>query len=251
MSRIEEAEALLRAIGAADGTMLDLAAEAARRQAQWTSSAAALAGRLECLQAALVERHGYRGDRETYDDLQNADLMRVIDRRRGLPVALGILFIHCARSQGWDMAGLASPGHFLVRLEHDGLRAILDPFNGGRALDLEGLRALVRASGVKELAPRRCEPVPDREVLLRLQNNLKLRLIQAGDLPRAATLVERMLLFAPAEIGLWREAGVLHAQLGNLRAAMAALERFVAAAPEGADRREAAILLQAVRGHLH
>ena len=42
----------------------------------------------------------YRGDEETYDDLDNANLMRVIERRKGLPVALGILYLYAARSQG-------------------------------------------------------------------------------------------------------------------------------------------------------
>src|SRR5262245_15472249 len=134
MTRIEESEAMLRRIGTGDGAMFDLAeaalalascarpdaprtpyrahlAELARdiaaevdgRQARWPSPAAELAGRIECLQSVLVGRHAYKGDSETYDDLQNADLMRVIDRRCGLPVALGILFMHGARSQGWDM----------------------------------------------------------------------------------------------------------------------------------------------------
>ncbi len=281
MNRMEQAEAVLRRIGAGDGATFDLAEaalalascarpdapldpyrahladlardladEADRRRSRWSTPPAALSGRIECLQTVLVGRHGYAGDSETYDDLRNADLMQVIERRRGLPVALGILFIHGARSQGWDMTGLASPGHFLAGLQHDGLRAILDPFNGGRALDTADLRALLHAAGGDDLIPAHYAPVPDRDVLMRLQNNLKLRLIHAGALAEAAVLIERMLLFAPDEAGLWREAGVVHAQLGNLRAAIAALERFVAAS-DGADRREAAALLRALRSQLN
>src|SRR6188508_296530 len=41
---------------------------------------------LEAMRQVLAVGYGYRGDRETYDDLQNADLPRVIDRRKGLPV---------------------------------------------------------------------------------------------------------------------------------------------------------------------
>src|SRR5215468_12145511 len=41
--------------------------------------AAALTRRIEALKAALIDKNGYRGDRLTYDDLQNANLMRVID----------------------------------------------------------------------------------------------------------------------------------------------------------------------------
>src|SRR5690242_1418575 len=35
----------------------------------------------------------YCGDEDTYDDLDNANLMRVIERRKGLPVSLGILYL--------------------------------------------------------------------------------------------------------------------------------------------------------------
>src|SRR3546814_19012868 len=60
---------------------------------------------------------GYPGDTESYDDPQNADLVRVIDRRMGLPVSLGVLYIHAARAQSWPVCGLDFPGHFLIRLD--------------------------------------------------------------------------------------------------------------------------------------
>ena len=51
-----------------------------------------LPDRIMVLSDILFKRHGYRGDIDSYDDPQNANLMRVIERRKGLPVALGILF---------------------------------------------------------------------------------------------------------------------------------------------------------------
>src|SRR4051812_15567683 len=126
---------------------------------------------LEALSAVLVERHGYEGDRDSYDSLDNADLTRVIDRRRGLPVALGILWLHTARSAGWDGYGLAFPGHFLIRIARPGDEpALLDPFAGGRRLDTGALRLLLKSiSGTQaELRPEFYAAVDDRAVLLRL-----------------------------------------------------------------------------------
>ena len=68
-----------------------------------------LEGRVTALQDVLVGRHGYEGDTLTYDDIQNANMMQVIDRKKGLPVALGILFIQTARAQGWASAASTSP----------------------------------------------------------------------------------------------------------------------------------------------
>ena len=86
----------------------------------------------ERLAEIIASAYGYRGDSDTYDDLQNADVARVIERRKGLPVALAILYLHVARAQGWDAEGLAFPGHFLIRVAVDGARHVVDPFHEDR-----------------------------------------------------------------------------------------------------------------------
>jgi regulator of sirC expression with transglutaminase-like and TPR domain len=112
---------------------------------------------------------------------------------------------------------------------------------------------LRRTQGDKAaLSPEHYSAADDRDVLLRLQNNIKLRLIRDEQIERAVRVIEGMLLFAPDQAALWREAGLLHAHLGNLRAAIDALERFlVVAAETGADRHDAAVLLQSLRARLN
>jgi regulator of sirC expression with transglutaminase-like and TPR domain len=212
-----------------------------------------LDARAGTLSEVIILKHGYSGDRLDYDDLQNANLMRVIDRRKGLPVMLGILFIHAGRAQGWDMAGLAFPGHFLVRLSEGPRQLILDPFHDGRVCGAAELRGLLKAvaGGDRELLPAYYAPVSDRDVLLRLQNNLKSRLLQEASYERAAKIVETMLMLAPDFAELWHEAGMLYRQLGNIRAAAAALEQYVMRAAESGARRQAATMLQQLRLQLN
>ena len=198
------------------------------------------------LAATVAGRFGYAGDRETYDDLQNANLIRVIDRRRGLPVALGILYMHVGRSLGWRVDGLAFPAHFLIRVEGDGARAILDPFERGRTLETPALRQLLKAmlGAEAELEAGHHAPVGTRDVLLRLQNNIKSRALQQQDAERAHRALAAMLLLAPALAGLHLEMAVLEAHRGNLGAA---LERAGAAERLAADdgvRARAALLRQ-------
>jgi regulator of sirC expression with transglutaminase-like and TPR domain len=270
------AEAHLAALAATDGVRLDLAEAAlalaaldrpvelapyrrhlAQLAAEFDQALAAsgetLEDGLEALAAVLVERHGYAGDRENYDDLDNADLTRVIDRRRGLPVALGILWLHTARSAGWEAQGLAFPGHFLIRLERPGdSAALLDPFAAGRCLDTQELRALLQAtSGAgAELQPEHYAAVDDRAVLLRLQNNIKSRLIQAGDRTRAAEIVRRMTCIAPEQPELWFELATLCAETGQIQGAIAAAERHLQLAP-AAIRGKADALLQQFKHRLN
>ena len=212
-----------------------------------------LAARTRALNEIILLKYGYSGDELSYDDLQNANLMRVIDRRKGLPVALGILYIHSARAQGWDIAGLAFPSHFLVRLADAAGRVIVDPFHGGQICGAAELRELLKAAAGQdsELSPEHYMEVSDRDVLLRLQNNLKARLLQAQDHERTLKIVETMLMLAPDLAELWREAGMLHRHLGNLRAAGAALEQYVVRAPDGAARHQAAVILQQLRAQLN
>jgi regulator of sirC expression with transglutaminase-like and TPR domain len=225
----------------------------ARDVGRHSGAAGNLPAKARALNEIILLKYGYSGDQLTYDDLQNANLMRVVDRRKGLPVALGILYIHAGRAQGWETAGLAFPGHFLIRLSGASERLILDPFHGGRTCGAAELRELLKgASGQdSELLPEHYAPVSDRDVLLRLQNNLKARYSQAQRHDRAATVIETMLMLAPDLAELWREAAMLHTRLGNMRSATSALEQFVLRAPDGVARHQAAALLQQLRSKLN
>src|SRR3954451_17957675 len=212
-----------------------------------------LGAKVRALNEIILLKHGYSGDELAYDDVQNTQLIRVVDRRKGLPVALGILYLHAARAQGWDSVGLAFPGHFLIRLSDGAERLIIDPFHHGRICDAAGLRELLKAMAGQdvELSSTHYAPVSDRDVLLRLQNNIKSRLLQAGSAEPALRIVQTMLLLAPDLPGLWHEAGVLNARQGNMRAAVEALQEFILRAPEGGARHQAAALLQQLRSKLN
>ena len=208
-----------------------------------------VAARGVALRETLVDRYGYQGDTRTYEDLQNANLMSVIDRRRGLPVALGILFLHVAHVHGWEMVGLNFPGHFLVRLEAAGERMILDPFRCGMECAAADLRDLLKvtAGPNAELEPEHYAPIENRSILLRLQNNIKLRHLRNGQITKALETLDDMLLFAPQEPALWRETGVLRAHLGEIPQAIRALETFMSMAGNDASLHQAALILQKLR----
>jgi regulator of sirC expression with transglutaminase-like and TPR domain len=210
----------------------------------------------EALAEIIARSYGYRGDSESYDDLQNADLVRVIERRKGLPVALSILYLHVARRQGWEAEGLAFPAHFLIRVGIDGARHVVDPFHDGTVRDAADLRGLLRQvlGPDAELHPQHFDPVPDRDVLLRLENNVRLRLAKREDWPAAAQSLERMLAIAPDRPELLFEAGQLNARLDKRRAAIAAFERFLDIEGQAGDpdlRRQASSLLQELRRGLN
>jgi regulator of sirC expression with transglutaminase-like and TPR domain len=276
-SSTDDPQALLRRYGRADDAGIDLAAAALalaalgrpevtvapyrshlRALAADVTAAARqegldLAARIHTLNTVLFEEYGYAGDSETYNDLRNADLMSVIDRRRGLPIALGILYIHAARAQGWAIEGVNFPGHFLLRLRAGGASVIVDPFNGGRLRGAADLDKLIKSmeGDDAELRPEHCQPAGNRQMLLRLQNNIKLRLLRDDKLAEAAMVVERMLLIAPEDVTLWYEAGVLQGRIGNLRASITALETLMGLSRGGEAQDMARQLLAETRSRLN
>jgi len=185
-------------------TMAEHVASAAR-------GAQSLRDRVASLRDVIYRFHGYCGDDETYDDVQNANLVRVIDRRKGLPVALGVMVLNAARAQGWDICGLNFPGHFLLRLSLAGEHTIVDPFQALRRLGGEDLgRVLERVQGRKvRLRAEFIRSVSDRDVLVRLQNNIKSRALAQRDTARAIEVLESMVLIAPEQASLADELATL------------------------------------------
>jgi regulator of sirC expression with transglutaminase-like and TPR domain len=212
-----------------------------------------LEGRAWAIARVLYERHGYSGDRDTYDDLRNADLMSVIDRRKGIPVSLGILYAHIGRAMGWTIVGLNFPSHFLLRLEGKGLRLIVDPFDRGRIVAPEDLRALAKSvfGTDAELDRSWFEPVGNREILLRLQNNIRTRSIQSGELERGAEITRRMMALAPGAPNLQRDLGMVEAHMGNVGAAIEALANYLQTGPRGEDKAEVEKMLTKLRQALN
>lgn len=174
-----------------------------------------LSMRAAALRRLLVATHGYTGDAETYDDLANANLIHVIQRRRGLPVALGVIWLHAANAAGWDAHGLDFPGHFLIGLAGTKEQLVLDPFAGGNVLSAQHLRTLIKQveGESAELRPGMLRPMTHRAVLLRLQNNIRSRHLQAGRLKDALACTDTMLAIAPDDERLQRDSTELRSRL--------------------------------------
>nr|WP_321983673.1 transglutaminase-like domain-containing protein [uncultured Lichenicoccus sp.] len=223
--------------------------------------------RVGALAGLIHARHGYRGDSETYDDLDNANLIRVIHRRRGLPVALGVIWLHCIRAAGWEGFGVDFPYHFLVAMSvRDGDPAVeagededdaeaeavvlVDAFAEGNTLGTNDLQHLLGRLGAAPvtLHPDMIRRMTSREVLLRLQRNLVQRRLMAGDPGAALASLGGMLQIAPDVAANWLNAADLSRQVGNLQGAVECLEHFLALVPRGQVADKARADLNELRG---
>ena len=250
-ARIDAPEADWRA---ASGLLSELAQAAVAAAA---ADPVADAGDAERRRAVLAEvihgRFGFRGDTEDYENPANANLISVAERRRGLPVALGILWLHAAEAAGWAAHGVDFPGHFLLAVEGGRGQALVDVFAGGTGLQAPELRALIkRIEGERaELRPGLVRLMDKRAVLLRLQNNIKLRRLRAGELAGALTCLEDMLRLASDQALLWREAGLMNQRLDRIAAALGCLERSLELEPEGPVASRTRMVVEELRHRLN
>jgi len=208
--------------------------------------------RVEIMRKVINDINEYSGDENNYDDIDNANIIRVIEHRKGLPVSLGIIYISLAQKMGWSCGGISFPGHFLIYMELNGERLILNPFEILHEMQASDLRSLLKSIvGEKaELSHNFYNPVSNREVLLRLENNLKKRFIDMEDYSKAVRVAEIIEAFSPNEYRIYFDESVLYAKLGRIKEAVSAIEKYIDKTPNKAEKEQALLLLEEINMNL-
>jgi regulator of sirC expression with transglutaminase-like and TPR domain len=155
-------------------TLDDLGAEVAR-----VLSGSTRTPRAEALALAHVlgTVHGFIGDSDQYDRPENSMLDRVLERQRGLPILLSVVYVEAARRADVPLAGVGLPGHYVVGHFGGVEPLLLDPFRGGIEITGEAPSAFVR-------------PWSPHETAMRMLNNLVPAFRRRGDLTRALHAAE-------------------------------------------------------------
>jgi len=192
---------------------------------------------LRLLRRVLVVQQKYQGDDNHLEDPRSTNIMDVIDRRRGSPLTLGVLYLHVAAEMGWAMTGIDLAGHFLLRLSARDGSVIIDPFRAGQTCQIEEVDSslldeeeedelveILEESSPISFSADLLRPLSRRDVLLRLQHQVKRRQLGQDRSDAAIKTLQGMILFAPRKQDLWRELGYLQAERGHIRAAITALE---------------------------
>jgi regulator of sirC expression with transglutaminase-like and TPR domain len=126
--------------------------------------------------SVLFDEQGFRGDEQDYYDPRNSLLDQVLQRRRGLPITLTLLYKLVLDPLGVTVRGLNAPGHFMARVEGDAgfTPMIVDPFAGGRVLSIpEAVEQVRKVTG--NAVPFDADHLPlasHREWILRMLRNL-------------------------------------------------------------------------------
>lgn len=180
---------------------------------------------------------GFVGDVASYDAPINADFIRVLDRKRGLPIALSILYVAMARRAGWSAHVLNLPGNVLVQIGQQN-PVVIDPFTGGRVVSQREIAAICQACFGEEgdASALNVVRMTNREVLARLLNNQAIRAENENDPHRALAVYQRITLIAPQMLDAWRNLARLQLAFDDVRGARASLFAMSEVAPDKETR---------------
>ena len=217
-------------------TRLDELAEEVRRRMTGREGAASQIAHLNHL---LFEEMGFRGNREEYDDPRNSFLNDVLDRRTGIPITLSTVYLEVGRRIGCRLAGVAFPGHFLVRYSGQETMpdVLIDPFNRGQILTERECKNLLleKYGGEVTFRPELLKRARNREILQRMINNLKWIYRQRSDFHMALRVQQLLLCIAPNRPEEIRDRGMIEFRLALFAEAVTDFERYLEMAPQAPD----------------
>lgn len=197
-------------------------------------------GQISAMRSALFDEGGLYGDPSCYERQEpaNSYLDQVLRRRTGLPIMLSLIYLELGWQLGLPVSGLALPGHFLVRwADPDGDRYI-DPFRGGALwsrADCERQIATFYGRTTPELIDWLMQPPSRSAILARILRNLKQTHLALGNVRLALAAVERLLLIDGGDAGELRDRGLLRFRAGFTYPALEDLERYARRSPAATD----------------
>jgi regulator of sirC expression with transglutaminase-like and TPR domain len=175
----------------------------------------------------LMFEFGFVGNRENYYDPANSFLHIVLRERVGLPIMLSLVCMAVGRRLGMDVSGVGFPGHFMARYQDEAGAWLLDLFNGEviECTDADHyLSQIFERPIVMPAEMHRAISAP--ALARRILNNLRNVYLSRGDYPRAAQVLDYLVVLEPVNPEHWLERGLLNFYSEQWEDASRDLKRF-------------------------
>ncbi|HEV2492240.1 MAG TPA: transglutaminase-like domain-containing protein [Terriglobia bacterium] len=205
---------------------------------------------IEALNAYLFEKENFAGNEEEYDDPRNSFLNDVLDRKKGIPITLSLVYTEVARRHSLPVVGVGFPGHFLVKYmatprggpssqagalpeEILGGEILVDPYHRGAILTREDCVALLKSHFGQEaqLEPQFLAPSAPKEILARMLNNLKGSYFRRQNFSKVLTMIELALAIDPASARDVRDRGMVYFAMKRYNEALADFKAYLSLSP--------------------
>lgn len=210
--------------------------------------------RLRVLNQFFFRDMGFGGNVNNYYDPDNSYLNVVLRTRRGIPIALAVLWLELAQGLGLKARGVNFPGHFMVKVNLPNGQAVIDPFTGqslSREDLSERLEPYKRRNGLVDdfdvPVGLYLQAATPRDILARMLRNLKEVHRTQEDWLRLIAVLDRLLILLPDAWTEYRDRGLAWAEMGDNRLAVADLDTYLAQTDDALDRDAIGQRLQELR----
>ncbi len=207
----------------------------------------------------LFDEHGFTGNAADYYDPRHSFLNEVLDRKRGIPLTLALVYIEISRRIGLQVQGVSFPAHFLVKCRLRKGTVVLDPYANGISLSLDDLKQRIKSlrNGVELPQSSIAEMLAtasNKEILVRMLRNLKGIYSHHKQWLKALAATDRIITVMPDLADEYCDRGMIYLSLECFRAALFDLQAYIKMLPEAADAdtiRQKVVELQAVASRLN
>lgn len=133
----------------------------------------------------------FSGSTTDYYNPKNSYLNRVIDRRQGLPISLGLIVLFIARRLELPFRGVSMPIHFMLMYKSEQEKILIDPFDHGKIVTYNQCFYFLEQNGVTPKSGH-FQPSGEAAILARCIRNL-INSYQKKDMTRKAESLKSLL----------------------------------------------------------
>lgn len=226
-----------------------LDALAARVRARMGSSTDPM-DHVAALTSMLLRDFGLRAAEDNFYDPNNSFLNLVLERKRGIPITLSVVYMSVGARAGIALAGADVPMHFLVRVLGVEPPEFVDCYNHGKIMSEEEVRGRITRllRGKAPFKDSMLEVVSNCRVISRLLNNLRVLYSNSMQFELLLPVLNRLFVLDPYQASLLRQRGIVYHRLGHNDLARQDLENYLASEIEPDDADGVRRFLRKIRG---
>ena len=177
------------------------------------------------------------GDTDDYYNPNNLYLNQVLDRKRGIPIVLCLIYMEVGSRLDIVFEPVGLPGHMVIRARDSDPPMFIDPFHNGKVLnkgDCVRLLKTMYGDGV-ELTDRHFISYSRREFLTRILGNLVNMHLKIGNYELAKSACDRIALVVPNRSETFKERSRVFRTTGEYSKAIRDLESYLNLEPKAHD----------------
>jgi len=195
----------------------------------------------------LFDEQGFSGNGEEYYDVTNSYVPTVMKSKRGLPIALSLIYKVVADRIGLRCWGIGLPGHFIIGVDvGESAPMLIDPFSGGQMLTLDEAQQRMQDTYGEEAewSDELLQPVSNLHWLTRMIQNLLHVFAANRQYSDLAAMLELEMLLWPRQTHLKRDLALVLARLNLSQPAALWLNDYLRSNPDDPQKGDLEQLLE-------